>query len=73
MATTAKMFRVFDPRHVYPIRAVECLALNFHQAKQLALEAMTGTDLDSIDSSIVMEMCRELVANEMNVPKTSRG
>ena len=61
----AKMYRVVDPQHVYPIYAVEVLAENADQAKQLALEAMMGCPVDDVDEKVVKESLEALKVDEI--------
>jgi hypothetical protein len=59
------MYRVVDPQHVYPIRAVEVLAEDGDQARQLALEAMMGCPVDDVDETVVRESLAALKVEEM--------
>ena len=54
------MYRVVDPNHVYPIYAVEVLAENVTEAKELALTAMMGCPLDDVDATVVEESLARL-------------
>jgi hypothetical protein len=61
----AKMHLVVDPQHVYPIYAVEVLADDADQARQLALEAMMGCPVDDVDDKVVQESLAALTMEEM--------
>ena len=60
----AKMHRVVDPQHVYPIYAVEVLADDADHAKQLALEAMMGCPVDDVDAKVVQESLASLTVED---------
>ena len=61
----SKMYRIVDPQHVYPIRAVEILADDADQARQLAFEAMMGCPVDDVDETVVRESLAALTVEEM--------
>ena len=61
----SKMYRVVDPQHIYPIRAVEVLADDADQSRQLALEAMMGCPVDDVDEKVVKESLAALTVEEM--------
>jgi hypothetical protein len=61
----SRMYRVVDPYSRYPIHAVEVLAADTDQAKERALEAMTGCRIDDEDEESVREALDGLIATEM--------
>ena len=61
----AKMHRVVDPQHVYPIYAVELFADDADDAKQIALEAMMGCPVDEVDEKVVQESLASLTVDEI--------
>lgn len=67
----AKMHRVVDPQHFYPIFAVEVLAEDSDEARQLALEAMMGCPVDDVDEKVVRESLAALTVEEM--PQRRKG
>jgi hypothetical protein len=66
-----KMHRVVDPQHVYPIYAVEVLAEDADEARQLALEAMMGCPVADVDEKVVRESLAALTVEEM--PRRQEG
>ena len=62
----SKIYRVVDPSHVYPIYAVEVLAEDTTEAKELALAAILDCPLDDVDSTVVKEALGNLTVEEMS-------
>lgn len=53
--TTAKWYRVEDPQAVYPIVAVEVLAVSERRAKIAAFEAMAGCRATDVDYTVLTD------------------
>lgn len=59
------MYRVTDPRHVYPIYRVELLAANPEEAARLVAEAMMGTSLDQVDDDVRIAILADLIVEPL--------